>query len=315
MAGGALPTASAPATNPINGLSVESSDHLETRHRTVAIDGLDIFYREAGRKDAPAILLLHGFPASSHMFRHLIPVLAESYRVVAPDYPAFGYSSFPARETYRYTFQSLAETIARFSSQIGLERFALYIQDYGAPVGLRLALMRPNSITALITQNGNAYEEGLSPLWDPLKAYWGDPSPENRAVLQGWLGADGTRLQYAAGVREDQLERLAPDTWVLDWEKLGRPGNADVQIDLFGDYQSNVELYPEFQRYFRQHRPPTLVLWGKNDPFFTVAGARAFRRDLPDAEIDLVDASHFVLETHGQYAAHRIRRFLARAVA
>lgn len=288
----------------------EDFDHLVTRHRTVAVDGLDIFYREAGRIDAPAVLLLHGFPASSHMFRHLIPALAQRYRVVAPDYPAFGNSSFPAATAYRYTFAALTDTIAGFTRAVGLRRYAIYIQDYGAPIGLRLALKNPSAITAIVTQNGNAYAEGLSEQWDPLKAFWRDPSPANRAVLQGWLGAEGTRLQYAAGVREEQLERLAPDTWALDWERLRRAGNADAQVELFRDYRTNVELYPEFQRYFREYGPPTLVLWGRNDPFFTVAGARAFQRDLPQAEIELLDASHFVLETHAAYAAYRVRRFL-----
>lgn len=293
----------------------EAFEHLVTRHRTVDVKGLNIFYREAGRSEAPAVLLLHGFPASSHMFRHLIPALAEKYHVVAPDYPAFGYSSFPPRDSFRYSFEALAQTIAEFTDRVGLKRYAIYIQDYGAPVGLRLALKRPDAIAAIVTQNGNAYAEGLSDLWDPLKAYWKDPSPKNRAVLQGWLGAAGTRLQYAAGVRDGQLERLAPDTWTLDWEKLSRGGNAEVQIDLFGDYRTNVELYSEFQRYFREHQPPTLVLWGRNDPFFTLDGARAFLRDLPNAELDLIDASHFVLETHGPYAAWRINAFFQRALS
>jgi len=292
----------------------DAFEHLVTRHRTVQMNGVDIFYREAGRPEAPAVLLLHGFPASSHMFRHLIPALAENFRVVAPDYPGFGNSSFPSREDFSYTFATLADVVREFTDNVGLSKYAIYIQDYGAPVGLRLALKRPDVITAIVTQNGNAYAEGLSSLWDPLKAYWNDPSPKNRAVLQGWLGADGTRLQYAAGVRDDQVERLAPDTWTLDWDKLSRAGNAEAQIDLFGDYQSNVELYPEFQRLLRQHQPPMLVLWGKNDPFFTVAGAKAFLRDVPHAELELVDASHFVLETHGPYAARRISDFLQRSM-
>lgn len=289
-------------------------DHLTVRHRTVKVDGLDVFYREAGRPDAPAVLLLHGFPTSSHMFRHLIPVLAEEYRVVAPDYPGFGYSSFPTREQFRYSFANLARVIAGFTDAVGLARYALYIQDYGAPVGLRLALERPTAIAALITQNGNAYEEGLSPLWAPLKGYWAEPSDKNREALRAWLNEAGIRLQYAAGVSNGLTERLAPDSWKLDWELIQRPGNIDVQLDLFGDYRTNVELYPRFQQFFRGYRPPTLVLWGKNDPFFTVAGAEAFLRDLPSAQFELVDGSHFLLETHGPYAAHRIRHFLAGAM-
>lgn len=290
----------------------EDFEHLITRHRRIEVNGIEIFYREAGRLDAPAVLLLHGFPASSHMFRHLIPALAERYRVVAPDYPGFGYSAFPPRESFRYTFEALAETMMAFTERVRLKRYAIYIQDYGAPIGLRLALKRPHAIAAIIAQNGNAYQEGLSPLWSPLKAYWNDASAKNRATLKAWLSADGTRLQYTAGVPKDQLERLAPDTWTLDWDKLHRPGNVEVQLDLFGDYKSNVELYPDFQRFFRERQPPTLILWGKDDPFFTVDGARAFLRDLPRAELDLLDASHFTLETHGPYAAHRVRDFLDR---
>ena len=288
-------------------------DHLSVRHRTAKIGGIDVFYREAGRPDAPAVLLLHGFPASSHMFRHLIPALADRHRVVAPDFPGFGYSSFPARDRFQYSFANLARTIARFTDVVGLDGYAMYIQDYGAPVGLRLALDRPAAVRALITQNGNAYEEGLSPLWKPLKAYWTDPSERNREALRGWLNAAGVRLQYAAGVTDEQSERLAPDSWTLDWERMQRPGNIDAQLDLFGDYRTNVELYPRFQQFFRERRPPTLVLWGQNDPFFTVEGARAFQRDLPDAQLELVDGSHFLLETHGPFAAHRIRVFLASA--
>ena len=313
----ALASTGAALAGPAPGREQKSSalpadfDHLTVRHRTVNVDGLDIFYRDAGRADAPAILLLHGFPTSSHMFRHLIPALAGRYRVVAPDYPGFGYSSFPSRDQFPYSFANLARIMTGFTDAVGLSRYALYIQDYGAPVGLRLALDRPNSIAALITQNGNAYEEGLSPLWAPLKAYWAEPSNKNREALRGWLNQAGVRLQYAAGVAETDVERLAPDSWTLDWALMQRPGNIDMQLDLFGDYRTNVELYPRFQQFFRSRRPPTLVLWGRNDPFFTVAGAHAFLRDLPNAEVELVDASHFLLETHGAFAAHRIGRFLA----
>lgn len=285
-------------------------DQLTTRHRTIRVGDLDIFYREAGPRDAPAILMLHGFPTSSHMFRHLIPALADRYRVVAPDYPGFGNSSFPDPGKFTYSFAALAEIMARFTDAVGLKRHALYIQDYGAPIGLRLALLRPNQVTAIISQNGNAYEEGLSDGWDPLRAYWVDPSPANRATLAGWLGEAGTKLQYTAGIREEQLERLSPDNWTIDWTKLGRPGNADAQIDLFGDYQTNVALYPAFQAYFRERQPATLILWGKNDPFFTMEGAKAFLRDLPQARLTFVDGSHFLLETHGPEATWHIRRFL-----
>ena len=289
---------------------VPDFDHLIVRHRTVKVGDLDIFYREGGRPDAPAILLLHGFPTSSHMFRHLIPALADRYRVVAPDYPGFGNSSFPDPGQFAYSFARIAQVMAGFTDAVGLNRYAIYIQDYGAPIGLRLALLRPDRVTAIISQNGNAYEEGLSEGWDPLRAYWSDPSPKNRATLAGWLGEAGTKLQYTAGVPEDQLDRLSPDNWTLDWTKLGRPQNADAQIELFGDYQTNVTLYPAFQDFFRKRRPPALILWGRNDPFFTVAGARAFLRDLPDARLVFLDGSHFLLETHGPEATWHLRRFL-----
>lgn len=284
----------------------------KVRHRAIEVEGVRIFYREAGRRDAPAVLLLHGFPSSSHMFRHLLPALADRYRVVAPDYPGFGNSEFPDPASFRYTFANYARLIERFTHAVGLERYALYIQDYGAPVGLRLALLAPERVAALIVQNGNAYEAGLSAEWDPLKLYWREPTSANRQRLRGWLNLDGTRLQYAAGLPPAELELLSPDTWTLDWALLNRPGNIEVQLDLFGDYQSNLARYPEFQAFFRTHRPPTLVVWGKYDPFFTVAGARAYRRDLPEAEIHVLDAGHFALETHGPEVAVLIREFLRR---
>lgn len=305
--------AAAALSTPVGaGPATESADleHLVVRHRRVTVNGVEIFYREAGRREAPAILLLHGFPSSSHMFRHLIPALADRFWLVAPDYPAFGYSEFPSAARFEYSFANYANLLAAFTDAVGLRRYALYIQDYGAPIGLRLALLRPKSVTALITQNGNAYEEGLSPLWEPLKAYWRDPSAERRKVLEGWLGPDGVKLQYTAGVREDQLDRLTPDTWSIDWALLDRPGNQAVQIALFGDYQHNVAMYPQFQSWLRETQPPTLVLWGKNDPFFTVAGANAFRRDLPSAEIHVLDGSHFLLETHCTEATKLLRAFL-----
>lgn len=305
------PISFATAAAPVPG---DELDQLIVRHRRVSVGGVEIFYREAGRRDAPAILLLHGFPASSHMFRHLIPALANRYRVVAPDYPGFGHSEFPPPDRFEYSFANYAKLMAVFTDAIGLSRYAMYIQDYGAPVGLRLALQRPRSIAALIVQNGNAYEEGLSPAWDPLKAYWRDPSPDMRKLLESWLGADGVRFQYSAGVPKDQLERLSPDTWSLDWARLSRPGNKEVQIALFGDYRHNVELYPRFQSWMRKTQPPTLVLWGKHDPFFTVAGALAFRRDIPAAQVELLDGSHFLLETHGRQATQIIGTFLAAAL-
>jgi pimeloyl-ACP methyl ester carboxylesterase len=284
------------------------------RHRKVVLGRLEIFYREAGPPSAPAVLLLHGFPSSSFMFRELLPVLAERYRVIAPDYPGFGQSSFPKRENFRYTFAELTSVVAAFTGATGLDRYALYIQDYGAPIGLRLALLHPERITALVVQNGNAYAEGLSAAWDPLKAYWQAPTRKRRGELRGWLTEDGVRLQYTAGVPDALLERFSPDPWTLDWARLSRPGNVEMQLDLFADYRTNVALYPEFQRFFRRRRPPTLVAWGKHDPFFTLAGAYAFRRDLPDAELELYETGHFALETHAAQIGSRMRDFLARKV-
>lgn len=282
---------------------------------SVKVEGLDIFYREVGPKTAPTVLLLHGFPTSSHMFRHLIPALAERYHVVAPDYPGFGYSAFPDRAKFTYSFERIAGVMDRFTQAIGLKRYTLYIQDYGAPVGLRLALLHPERVSGIIVQNGNAYAEGLSQEWEPLKAYWREPTRENREKLRGWLTLEGTGLQYAAGLPGELIGRLSPDTWTLDWSRLARPGNIEVQLDLFGDYQHNFALYPRFHEFFRTRQPPTLIVWGKYDPFFTVAGARAYTRDLPKAQIHLLDAGHFALETHGPQIAGLIRHFLETKVS
>jgi pimeloyl-ACP methyl ester carboxylesterase len=284
------------------------------RHRSVIVDDVRIFYREAGPADAPVLLLLHGFPSSSFMFRDLMPRLADRWRVIAPDYPGFGESDFPAPAEYEYSFANLARTMEKFTAALGLSRHALYIQDYGAPIGLRLALAAPERVSALIVQNGNAYEEGLSGAWDPLKAYWRNQSRENRDRLRGWLTADGIRQQYIAGVPESDLPLFSPDTWTLDWQRLARPGNIDVQIGLFGDYRTNVALYPRFQQFLRSHRPPTLIVWGRFDPFFTEAGARAYLRDVPEAELHLLDAGHFALESRGAEIAALMRDFLARRV-
>jgi pimeloyl-ACP methyl ester carboxylesterase len=306
-------TAPASATTPTPILAPHAD--TKVRHRSIDVEGVRIFYREAGRRDAPTLLLLHGFPSSSHMFRHLMPALADRWHVVAPDYPGFGASEFADPKSFRYSFESYARVVDRFTQALGLERYALYIQDYGAPVGLRLALRAPERVSALVVQNGNAYEEGLSREWEPLQAYWREPTAARREQLRGWLGADGTRAQYTAGLADAQIELLSPDTWVLDWALLSRPGNLDIQLDLFGDYQSNLALYPAFQAFFRERRPPTLIVWGERDPFFTVAGARAYRRDLPQAELHLLDAGHFALETHGQEIAALMRDFLGRHLA
>jgi pimeloyl-ACP methyl ester carboxylesterase/alkylhydroperoxidase family enzyme len=271
-----------------------------------------LFYRAAGPKDAPAILLLHGFPTSSHQYRGLIDRLANKYRVVAPDLPGFGFSDAPDAKSFGYTFDHLAEVIGSFTDAIGLARYALYVFDYGAPVGFRLATSRPERVTALISQNGNAYEEGLSDGWNPIRAYWQNPSESNRAGLRVFLKSETTRFQYTHGESDTSL--IAPETYTLDQYFLDRPGSDEIQLDLFGDYKSNVAAYPRFQEYFRTQRPPTLAVWGKNDPFFLPAGAEAYRRDIPDAEVHLLDAGHFPLETHIDEIAGIIRSFLARTL-
>lgn len=278
-------------------------------YRTVKVDGLDIFYREAGPKDAPVILLLHGFPSSSHEFRDLIPLLADKYRVVAPDYPGFGYSSQPSRADYAYTFDHLYQTVDAFTRAVDLGKFAIYIQDYGAPVGLRFVVHQPERITGIIVQNGNAYEVGLSPAWKPIQAYWQQDTQANRDALRPFLKEQTTIFQYSQGVPDD---RRNPDAWHSDQATLDRPGNDEIQLDLFHDYRTNVALYPAAHESFRAHRFPTLIVWGKADPFFTVPGAEAYKQDLPDAEIHLLDAGHFALETNAAEIAGYIRDFMNR---
>ena len=279
-------------------------------YRTAAVDGLKIFYREAGPADAPTLLLLHGFPSAGHMFRDLIPLLAERFHLVAPDLPGFGQSDMPSRDSFKYTFDNLAEAISRFTEVIGQRRFAIYIFDYGAPVGLRIAAKHPERITAIISQNGNAYEEGLSEGWSPLQAYWREPTQANRDALRSFLAPETTRFQYTHGVSDPSL--VSPDGRSLDDYYLTRPGAHEVQLDLFLDYSSNVALYPAFHAYFRNHQPPFLAVWGKNDPFFLPAGAEAFKRDIPGAEIRFFDTGHFALETHCAEIAAAIRDFLDR---
>jgi pimeloyl-ACP methyl ester carboxylesterase len=279
-------------------------------YQYASVDGHKVFYREAGSKTAPTILLLHGFPTSSHMFRNLIPALADQYHVVAPDLPGFGFSDAPDRKQFPYTFEHLAKVMASFTDAIGLKTFAVYVFDYGAPIGFRLALARPERITAIISQNGNAYEEGLSEGWNPIQKYWKEPTPENRAALREFLKPETTKWQYTHGVEDVTL--LAPESYELDSALLARPGNDEIQLDLFLDYASNVALYPKFQEYFRSKHPPLLAAWGKNDPFFLPPGAEAFRRDIPSAEVRFFDTGHFALETHGQEIASAIRDFLNR---
>ena len=284
-----------------------------TRYRTAEFDGHKIFYREAGERSAPTILLLHGFPTSSHMFRELIPSLADRYRVIAPDLPGFGHSEAPARSTLSYTFDNLAKTIDAFVQAIGLSRYAIYVFDYGAPVGFRLALTHPERITAIISQNGNAYVEGLSDGWNPIRKYWSEPNEANRTALRAFLTPETTRWQYVHGVADP--ENVSPDGYTLDSALLAQPGNDEIQLDLFRDYASNIALYPKFQAYFRDKRPPILAVWGKNDPFFLPPGAEAFKRDNPTAEVRLFDTGHFALETHCTEIANAIRDFLGRTLA
>lgn len=286
---------------------------MATRYKTADVDGTSIFYREAGAPNAPVLLLLHGFPTSSHMFRELIPLLSGRFRIVAPDLPGFGRSDAPPRESFKYTFDNLARTIDRFAEVIGLKHYAIYVFDYGGPVGLRLALWHPERVTAIITQNSNAYLEGLSEGWNPIQEYWREPTAENRAALRAFLQPETTLFQYTHGVAD--ASQVSPDGRALDDFYLARPGIDDIQLDLFLDYASNVALYPEFQKYFRKAQPPLLAVWGKNDPFFLPAGAEAFRRDLPKAEIRFFETGHFALETHAAEIADAILYFLDRSLS
>lgn len=293
--------------------SVPRDDARTTRFRTRSVNGVDIFFREAGPSDAPVVLLLHGFPTSSYMYRDLIPKLAERYHVIAPDYPGFGQSAVPDRKTFSYTFAKFAELTDGLLTQLGAERYALYVMDYGAPVGYRLALRHPDRITALVIQNGNAYEEGLKSFWDPLKAYWSDGSPAHRAALRAGLTPAATKSQYLDGVRD--TTRIDPDNWLHDQASLDRPGVDEIMLDLFKDYGTNVALYPEFQAFFRKYQPPTLIAWGKNDVIFPGDGALPYLRDLPKAEMHLLDTGHFALEDKGDEIAALMLNFLDRKLA
>jgi pimeloyl-ACP methyl ester carboxylesterase len=279
------------------------------RYRTVTVDGHRVFYRDAGEPTHPALLLLHGFPSSSHMFRNLIPLLADRYHIVAPDLPGFGFSDAPDRAAFHYTFDNLARAIEGFVDQVGLERYAIYVFDYGAPVGFRFALARPERVTAIISQNGNAYEEGLSAGWTPIRKYWQESTAANREALREFLTPETTKWQYVHGVPDETL--VAPESYALDSALLARPGNDEIQLDLFLDYASNIALYPKFHDYFRTTRPPFLAVWGRNDPFFLPAGAEAFKRDIPGAIVRFFDTGHFALETHVEEIAAAIRDFVA----
>jgi pimeloyl-ACP methyl ester carboxylesterase len=293
-----------PSASPV----VDEAPHSKVHYRFTDVQKHRIFYREAGPKDAPVVLLLHGFPTSSHMFRNLIPVLAERYRVVAPDLPGFGFTVSPS--PFEHTFDHLAGVIDGFTDTIGMRRYAVYVFDYGAPVGFRLALKHPERVTALITQNGNAYEEGIGQVFDPMREYWREPSAENRNALRELLKPESIQWQYTHGVADSSL--IAPESYALDAALLARPGNDEIQLDLFLDYRTNVALYPRFQEYFRTHRPPLLAVWGRNDPIFVPAGAEAFKRDIPNAQVVLYETGHFALETHAAEIGAAIRQFLDR---
>jgi pimeloyl-ACP methyl ester carboxylesterase len=281
-------------------------------YRTAAVGDHQIFYREAGDPNQTSLLLLHGFPSSSHMFRNLIPLLSDRFHIVAPDLPGFGFSQSPPRSQFKYTFDNLAKVIDVFIDSIGLKRYAIYVFDYGAPVGFRLAAAHPERVTAIVSQNGNAYEEGLSDAWDPIRRYWAEPTTKNREVVRdALLTFEGTRWQYTYGVADPEM--IAPESYTLDAALLERPGNKDIQLDLFLDYASNLTLYPVFQKYFSDAKPPLLAIWGKHDPFFIPAGAEAYRRDNPNAVVEFLDTGHFALETHFEKIAGEIGRLMDRA--
>jgi len=283
-----------------------------TKYRSVDVDGLKVFYREAGPADAPVLLLLHGFPTASYLFRDLIPLLSDRYHLIAPDIPGFGETEAPSRETFGYTFDNLTRVIERFTEILGLSRYAMYVFDYGAPIGFRLAVRHPERVTAIISQNGNAYEEGLSDGWAPMKAYWADPSTDNRDALRMMLKPETTVMQYTSGVPD--ATSVAPDGYTLDNYYLARADEDEIQLDLLLDYATNTALYPTFQEYFRTHRPPLLAIWGRNDPFFLPQGAEAFKRDNPSAEVRFLDTGHFALASHPEEIATAVARFLGKAV-
>ena len=292
-------------------MSQKTNVPLTSIHRIQA-DGVTVFYREAGPADAPVVLLLHGFPTSSFQYRELIPRLADKYRVIAPDLPGFGFTEVPTERHYKYTFDALANTILAFTDALHLTRYALYVFDYGAPTGFRLAMARPERITAIVSQNGNAYEEGLGDAWAPIQQYWKHPTTENRETLRQALDPAGLRSQYTDGVPHPEM--IAPEGYTLDAAMIERPGNMDVQLDLVLDYANNVKLYPAFQEYFRKSKPPLLAIWGKNDPFFIPPGAKAFPRDNPNATVEFLDTGHFALETHVEEVAVAMRQLLAKTL-
>jgi pimeloyl-ACP methyl ester carboxylesterase len=291
---------------------VPATDRPVVEYKTVKIDGLDIFYREAGPRDAPTVLLLHGFPTSSHMFRNLIPSLADHYHVIAPDYPGFGNSSMPNVDEFDYTFDNLARVVEKLIQELGVDKYSMYLMDYGAPVGFRLAVKHPERVESLIIQNGNAYEEGLKEFWKPLRTYWNDKSKQNGDALRKLLTMEATKWQYIHGARD--AERISPDNWNIDQRLLDRPGNQEIQLALFFDYGSNLGRYPKWQQFLREHQPPTLIVWGKNDHIFPADGAHPYKRDLKNLEFHLLDTGHFALEEDGDLITDHMRDFLKKHV-
>lgn len=303
----------APAAGKAQVAQAHTALSTQVRYKSATVDGVEVAYREAGRETAPAIILLHGFPTSSHMYRNLIPALAGKYRVIAPDYPGFGQSATPDRATFKYTFDTYAKLIEGLTEKLGVKRYALYVMDYGAPVGFRLAAKHPGRVSALIVQNGNAYDEGIQKFWEPIQKYWASGAKEDREAIRWLTSLKATKWQYTNGVADTSL--VSPDAWTHDQALLDRPGNQEIQLDLFYDYRTNIPLYPQWQAYFRKHQPPTLVLWGKNDAIFVADGAAPYKRDIKRAEVHLLDTGHFALETHGPQIAGLIREFLGRRLA
>ncbi|WP_088345278.1 MULTISPECIES: alpha/beta hydrolase [Rhodomicrobium] len=310
LAGAASLAAVSATPNAAAAATAAAKAPVTVHYRTATIDGVKIFYREAGPANGPVVLLLHGFPTSSHMFRNLIPQLADTYRVIAPDYPGFGQSDAPDHTKFAYSFGHFADIVDALMGQLGAQKYALYVMDYGAPVGYRLALKHPERVTGLIVQNGNAYDEGLTDFWNSIRTYWADGSAKSREALSSLVTLETTKFQYTDGVKD--LSRISPDNWVIDQAGLDRPGNKDIQLDLFYDYRTNLPLYPQIQAFFRERKPPTLIVWGKNDKIFPEAGAHPYLRDLPDAEFHLLDTGHFALEDKLDEMAPLIRAFLDR---
>lgn len=304
------PVATAEQTSPT---VVHASGIQQTQYRTISVDGIDIAYREAGPANAPTILLLHGFPTSSHMFRNLVASLSDRFHLIAPDYPGFGNSAQPGMDEFEYTFDNLANVMESFVDKLGLQRYSLYVMDYGAPIGFRLAVRNPERVESLIVQNGNAYAEGLREFWDPIRKYWKERTPENAEALAGFISPEGVKWQYTHGVRNESV--ISPDNWNVDLRHLTRAGNPEIQLALFYDYQNNVPHYPAWQAYFREHQPPTLIVWGKNDYIFPAEGAYPYKRDLDNVDFHLLDTGHFALEEDNDQIASLIRRFLNTDVA